>query len=521
MNPLELLISTAFVAFSTAAGAVPVTISPAKLHVATEVSPRFLSYNIEMASIVGAGFWKPYRSLSARQMGSARGALGNLFEERPPLDLYDPMLRRLAAALGPAYVRVSGGWANTVYFADTASPPVTPPGGFKSVLTGTEWKGVLAFVNAVHGRLVTSFAISPGVRGPDGRWTTSQAAQLISFTRAHGGHIAAAEFMNEPNRAGRLLKGYNAADFASDFAIFRAFARRDTPDMKILGPSATGDWLVPQSVPHVPANVPSALSSRALLAATPHARFDVFTYHFYGAVSQRCVPPGTPVSTKSDAALSDEWLDRTQEAYNFYRQLRDRYEPGAPIWITETADAACGGNPWAKTFLDSFRFLNQLGAMSAQHVRVVMHNTLVGSDYGLIDERTLAPRPNYWAALLWKRLMGRKVLQMSATDHAGLRMYAHCLRDVPGGVSLLFLNTSKDEARQIAITAPVRRYLLTAETLQSEVIRLNRRSLALGAGGKLPPLRGQSEPAGVLWLPPASITFLAVRRAENSSCERT
>lgn len=69
--------------------------------------------------------------------------------------------------------------------------------------------------------------------------------------------------------------------------------------------------------------------------------------------------------------------------------------PGKPIWVTETADAACGGNPWGTTFLDTFRYLDQLGRLARDGVRVVMHNTLVGSDYGLLDETTFAPRPNY------------------------------------------------------------------------------------------------------------------------------
>ena len=92
----------------------------------------------------------------------------------------------------------------------------------------------------------------------------------------------------------------------------------------------------------------------------------------------------------------------------FYANLRDRLEPGKPLWITETADAACGGNSWASTFLDTFRYLNQLGSMAQRGVQVVMHNTLDASDYGLLDENTLAPRPDYWGALrggnLWNNL---------------------------------------------------------------------------------------------------------------------
>ena len=38
-----------------------------------------------------------------------------------------------------------------------------------------------------------------------------------------------------------------------------------------------------------------------------------------------------------------------------------------------------------------------------------MHNTLAASDYALLDDHTYAPRPNYWAALLWRRLMGTTV----------------------------------------------------------------------------------------------------------------
>ena len=93
-----------------------------------------------------------------------------------------------------------------------------------------------------------------------------------------------------------------------------------------------------------------------------------------------------------------------------YQVLRDQFAPGKPIWLTETADAACGGNPWAATFLDTFRYLDQLGRLARAGVQVVMHNTLAASDYGLIDERTLQPRPNYWGALLWRQMMGTTVL---------------------------------------------------------------------------------------------------------------
>jgi hypothetical protein len=55
-----------------------------------------------------------------------------IFEARPPIDLSNARLRTLAAALGPAYVRVSGTWANTVYFADADQErSTTYPGGVR------------------------------------------------------------------------------------------------------------------------------------------------------------------------------------------------------------------------------------------------------------------------------------------------------------------------------------------------------------------------------------------------------
>src|SRR5437660_5246707 len=79
------------------------------------VDERFQSYNIEMVEVVGGRFWKPYRDYAAtnqaqpppRQAGFASAGLDlDLFQYRPPIDLSNARLRKLAAALGPAYVRV-------------------------------------------------------------------------------------------------------------------------------------------------------------------------------------------------------------------------------------------------------------------------------------------------------------------------------------------------------------------------------------------------------------------------------
>src|SRR5690242_1873816 len=152
---------------------------------------------------------------------------------------------------------------------------------------------------------------------------------------------------------------------------------------------------------------------------------------------------GEAGQTTAAAVLSEEWLSRPEKINEYYVGLRDRSEPGKPLWITETADAACGGNPWASTFLDTFRYLIEHASLARRGVKVIMHNTLAASDYGLLDQHTFEPRPNYWASLLWHKLMGSTVLnpQISATPNT--YVYAQCFEGRPGGVTLLVLNADR------------------------------------------------------------------------------
>jgi hypothetical protein len=492
------------------------------------VDERFQSFNVEMVEVTGGRFWKPYGQVdailnaqpSARQPSSNQpvGMDPALFQYRPPIDLTNPRLRKLAAALGPAYVRVSGTWANTTYFHDLDSAaPKTPPEGFHGVLTRQQWKGVVDFSRAVDAKIVTSFATSAGTRDAAGVWTPKQARPFLAYTKAVGGSIAAAEFMNEPTAAamGGAPKGYDAAAYGRDLAVFRPFAKATAPEMVILGPGSVGEGSALMGAG--PGAAMAYLKSEDLLTAAGQV-FDAFSYHFYGAVSNRCRSMVPESTTTAEAALSEEWLSRADKVEAFYGDLRDRFEPGKPLWITETADAACGGNPWGSTFLDSFRYLDQLGRLARHGVRVVAHNTLASSDYGLLDENTLTPRPNYWAALLWRRLMGATVLDPGSSPAAGLHLYAHCLRGVPGGVALLVINTDRAEPQSVELAAASDRYTLTARDLSDRLVQMNGSELKPGAGDVMPQLAGAPTPAGHLTFAPASITFLAIPKANNGSC---
>jgi hypothetical protein len=497
------------------------------------IDERFLSYNVEMAEVIGGTFWKPYTPESIAATRARGGSVNStstaptdvagqdptMFQPRSPIDLSTPLLRELAAALGPTYMRISGTWANSVYFHDSDAPaPARAPTGFQGVLTRSKWKAVVDFAKAVEARLVTSFAISAGVRGADGAWTPDQARKFVAYTKSVGGDIAAAEFFNEPDMPfyGGAPTGYSAEDYARDFAIFRSFAQADALGMAIVGPGSVGEAVLrPRMVEQAKAGF---ISTNAILSASPPPKYDVFSYHFYGAVSIRCASMGAEVQTTPEAALTQAWLARVDTSYDFYvRGLRNRYEPGKPVWITEMADAACGGNPWAATFLDTFRFLDQLGRLAKQGVSVVFHNTLASSEYGLLDENTFKPRSNYWAALLWRRLMGSTVLDAGSSE-SELHLYAHCMREHPGGVTLLAINISRTQTKSIESPVAADRYTLSALNIEDAQVQLNGRELQLTANNTLPQLRGTRIPSGRAELQPATITFLAIPQAANGSC---
>lgn len=478
----------------------PVQLDPAGFPHAATVDSRFLSYNLEMAELIGARFWGPYRSDG--------GVPADRFAAREPLDLKRASrLRMLAKALAPAYVRVSGTWANKVWFADRAGPA---PTGFEGTLTRRQWASLVGFARSVDARIVTSFAVGSGARDASGAWQPDQARAFLRYNRKIGGDIAAIEPINEANFAEEagLPAGYGPAQFAADNLAMRQLIAREAPGVRVVGPSATGD--VPNFLND---RGPFKIGSEALMAAEPRARFDVYSYHLYTAASKRCA--GSRAAS-ADVALSPAWLGVADRVHAFNAGLRDRYAPGAPIWVTEIGQAACGGDPWAATFADVFRFTDNAGRLARSGVAAIFHNTLAASDYALIDGASGEPRPNYWAALLWKRLMGERVLD--AGKHGDMvTTYAHCLRGKPGGVALLAINLDRAQAMTISLPGRVIRYRLDAPTMTSSSVRLNGAPLEL-KDGRLPALSGVVEVSGRVALPPASVTFLALPDAKNPVC---
>ena len=467
-----------------------VLIDPALWPLIATVDPHYLSFNIEMAEVTGGEFWAPYDDPQKRRLAP-----------RSPLDLRDRRLIALARGLAPAIIRVSGTWANSTYVPEPSeTPPDKPPAGFRQVLRHDRWQALTSLARNSGNVLLLSFPVSDGARSTDGQWSPEQARRLVAMTRKQRAPLRAVEFINEPNLVdlGALPKGYAAKDYARDFLIFRDFVRRELPAAIILGHSSSGRGgeMPPEDI-----------------AREAAGESDAVSYHFYGALSERCTEYGN--QTTEAHALSESWLSKTDDDRAYYAALRDRYDPGKPLWLTETAQAACGGDRWASTFRDSFRFVDQLGRLAKSDVQVVAHNTLASGDYALVDRESFTPRPNYWAAWLWRKNMGERVLQ-SGKQVSGLRIYAHCHPRKKGAVTVAILGLS-DSARTVKLAQSAQMSLLTADSMDAQSVSINGKIPSLGLLKKRS-VQGQRAVNGSVLLPPHSITFLEFRGANNSAC---
>ena len=439
-----------------------------------KVDERLVSYNVEMTEVTGGTFWKAYTE--AQVDGTEEFPkivdwtnMGNLQQWYDPIDTTNPRLIKLAKELGSAWVRVSGTWANKTYYDFDNKYEGKVPEGFQSVLTREQWLNLLDFVKAVDGKLLVSIANCPGIHAADEPMPFEQADLLFRTSKEYGVPIAAAEFTNEPNliALSGLPKGYTAADHARDQMV--------TTEQLL------GDY---------------------------NSKMDVFSYHYYNGVSERGAAMGG--HWPYQAILSEQYLGIAAHCARQYVPKRDKYVPGGQMWVTESGDAGCGGNTWAPTYLDVPRTLNELGDFATVTDGIIFHNTLASSAYGFLEHGTFEPRPNYFAVLLWNRLMGKTVYATGEEIREGAHVYCHSRKDGKDGYVYLIINNS-EESTLVDLPSEAVRYTLTGNgKLRSRTMLLNGRELKLGEGDALPELTGAYESAGTIKLAPGSCTFLVL-----------
>jgi heparanase len=479
---------------------------------AAEVEDRFLSVALDTAEVVGGDFWAP--------PGEGRGPL-----QTHPVARYDfdrPRLRELARALAPAYLRIGGTAADwTVYQMDDA-PAGSLPDGARWTLTRQRWDEVSAFARDVGFRIMFTLNAGDSARDADGAWDPSNARSLIEYAQKHDDPVDVWELGNELNAFPVLHWSWlSSARYAGDISRARALLRGLGSPARLAG-LATAYWPIMGEW--------RSFTDEVLAIAGPD--LDIVTWHYYPQQSQRC-PFATRRAHPGSLPMSGD-LDDVERWAGEVEDSTRRHAPGADVWLGETASAQCGGEPqMSNGFADVLWWLDELGRVARRGQKVVVRQTLSGSDYGLVDDQTLRPNPSYWASWLWRGFMGSRVLAVTASPAApALRGYAHCLADRAhgaAGVTLLLVNfdptQTVDADLPVGLGAPSQVIRLTADGLASRKILLDGTPLDLDQEGRMPSLPaaelgrgGTGETLHQLPISPLSAAFVVYARAGATAC---
>ncbi|XP_078668078.1 heparanase-like isoform X2 [Branchiostoma floridae x Branchiostoma belcheri] len=470
----------------------------------------------------------------------------------------------LAAGLAPAFLRLGGTAEDFLIFEPTeediaklASGPELDLCALNKNDSTYKWEGLGIGANETEGKVFKNFTMSEvewdhlnsftRCVGYDfifglnvllrsgARWDSSNAQLLLNYTAARGFKVNW-ELGNEPNHFQKMSnRTINATTLGRDFRQLRSLLS-SSPALKnsiLAGPDTTR-----------PKNKTLRFLKRFLQVAA--SVLDAVTWHQYYIDGSTAV-----LDNFTDPTLLD-MLGRQITAVN---RVVNTTAPGLPVWLGETSSAWGGGAPGlSDSFVSGFMWLDKLGLAARLSLDVVMRQSLFEANYALIS-KDLDPLPDYWLSLLYKQLVGSRVLNVKVTDEsevearnsseqqrtewemdrksARIRVYAHCTNpNSPqqyqnGSVTLYVLNLHQDHRASVRLGGnlafkKVDKYLMTPhgeEGLTSRHVELNGRKLVMVDDRTLPTLSPQKLPSNTtLLMPPLTFGFFVIPDAQAAAC---
>ena len=433
------------------------------------LADRFLSLTIDVSLIIGGHWW-----------GTSKGTRNGLSRHKTlPLSLEHPLLRLYTRLLGPAFLRVGGTEADRIRYGfyreapnSSSLPSATSPSFLVSaptpehvfILKKKLWKQLADYCRSTELQLVFTIAAGPEARDTNGDWQSQDAERLLRYTARKQIPVAAWELGNEVNAYSFLwgLKNrVSTRQYSHDFENFAALCQQWTPQALRVGPASAVWPIIGEPHPLIPGFCRSSAGNAV----------DVLSYHFYPQQSQRgrfAVRRARPYTLLNARRLDGARrpVKRVQLAAQGTAAQKAR------IWITESGHALYGGEPGiSNTFLSTLWWLDQLALYAVEGIDAVFRQTLIGSDYGLLEEKTLRPRPDYYASFLWKKLIRSPVYEPPRFEGGNLRAWAF------GGdqrIWLIVINLNRHAHAQVEVGEPIReKIVLSAPKDSPELLLVN------------------------------------------------
>lgn len=441
------------------------------------------------------------------------------------IDLSDAYLTALAVQLsraaaasggGPMHLRVGGSASNGLYYSPAGVPGRGADGS--TCVTDASLAALDAF--AVRAGLRVTLCLPYQTRG--GRWDPSiNASALWAMVGAR--NLSSFSGWSLGNELIGALSPSARQQYAADYVAFRAAVSAQAPAwaQDVVGPSAAG-WPGDDVIaPFLQANARSA-----------HMSLSIHAYSF---------------SNCSLAAYTSKaGIERMAHYYSAFVAARDANAPGMPVYLEEMATQAGGGcDGLSNRFVSGLWFMHALGLAGQMGVHRVTRQDLAGWSFASgVSRYTLAgppgwvgasqgaptPHPDWFAAVLWRQIMGAKVLPATLAAAPAvndtLAVHAWCAAGGGGAVALAFVNLAP-AAVELALAgvpaAAVRtEFFLTPPggNLTADALLLNGEAWGVDAAGRLPqlPVPGRAVQGSPIFLPPTSYGFLVLPAAGAAAC---
>ncbi|NXN00347.1 HPSE2 protein, partial [Sylvia borin] len=367
------------------------------------------------------------------------------------------------------------------------------------------------------------FALNALRRNPNNSWNSSNALSLLKYSASKKYNISW-ELGNEPNNYRTLMgRSVNGSQLGKDYTQLRSLLQliRTYSRAHLYGPN----------IGRPRKNVIAFLEGFMKVAG---GTVDAVTWqHYY--IDGRVAKVTDFLKTRLLDTLSDQ-IRKIQKVVN-------TYTPGKKIWLEGVGMTSAGGmNNLSDSYAAGFLWLNTLGLLASQGIDVVVRHSFLDHGHNHLVDQNFNPLPDYWLSLLYKRLIGPKVLAIHVAGlqrkprpgrviRDKLRIYAHCTsyhnhNYVRGSITLYIINLHRSR-KKIKLAGTLRdkivhQYLLQPygkDGLHSKSVQLNGQPLAMVDDGTLPELKPRPLRAGrTLVIPPLTMSFYVVKNVNALAC---
>ncbi|CAH1974215.1 unnamed protein product [Acanthoscelides obtectus] len=435
-----------------------------------------------------------------------------------------PKLVKMMRHLSPSYLRIGGNLADRLIFDPESDEPYKYAENLYNQIgdeddinyqlapnysmTGRQWIDLVKLTEKAN--LDAIFDLNSLLRQSDGEWDYHNAETLIEFSQNNSLKLNW-ELGNEPNSYHHKFNtSVSPEQLAKDFQTLKSLLEEYPlySNAMLVGPDV--DRLVTK-------NGQNEEYLRVFLSHIGRL-IDAITWHQYyvngrTATAQDFLNPVIFDTLKTQIKTMKSILNGTHLS-------------NKPFWLGETASAYGGGAPnLSDTFIGVFLWVDKLGLCAKLGVNVVIRQSIFKEYYALLD-KNYDPNPDYWVSILYKRLVGHKVLNYFTVTMPTVRLYAHCSsKNIPTNSVVIFgsnlgnteanIKLEPSDSNSLIVVA----YELTSDSLLSKNIRLNGRLLKLRRNYELPtfvPKFTNTEP--YVKMPPYSIVFWVVKGLNVKTC---